>query len=240
MNIKEKIGKGHIVVAIISLIVAGIMVATLSMQFRLVDEVNESNVEGLRETELRELISTWKEKYEDTNAQLADTNEKLNSYKEQIDANDKSLEVLDNELRGMQMLLGKTRVKGEGVTVTLSDNDLYAIKASDLLELINELRFGGAEAIAINGVRVLADTDIVDIGDKFIIMKPSQRISSPFVVTAIGNKTYLSSTLSLKNSGYIDTYTNSGRTVNLEINDYIEIPAYNWDISSDYMTEVVE
>ena len=240
MKVKETMKKGHIVVSIISLLVAVIMVATLFIQFRTIEKVNESDIEGLRETELREMISTWKEKYEDVYTQLSETNDKINSYKQQIDENDQSLEVLDSELRERQMLLGKTRVKGEGVTVTLSDNENYAIKSSDLLELINELRFGGAEAISINGIRVVATTDIVDIGDKFIIMKPSQRISSPFVVTAIGNKTYLSSTLSLKNSGFIDTYTNSGRTVTLDINDYLEIPAYNWDISSDYMKEVTE
>lgn len=43
-----------------------------------------------------------------------------------------------------------------------------------------------------------------------------QRVSSPYVIKAIGNQTYLSSTLSLKDSGYIDKTRAIGLNVKLE------------------------
>lgn len=95
------------------------------------------------------------------------------------------------------LLLGTTNVVGEGVVVTLTDNQERQIQADDLVELINELRFAGAEAISINGVRILSMTDIVDI-DSYILIKPRQRLISPYVVKAIGNQTYLTSTLCMK------------------------------------------
>ena len=45
------------------------------------------------------------------------------------------------------MLLGTTDVTGEGVVVTLTDTDESNITADDLITLVNELRFAGAEAI---------------------------------------------------------------------------------------------
>ena len=84
-----------------------------------------------------------------------------------------------------------------------------------MVNLVNELRFAGAEAISINGVRIISMTDFADI-NSYIIVKPSQRLISPYVVKAIGNQTYLVSTLCLKNSGFVDQYNNSGKSVKLD------------------------
>ena len=58
----------------------------------------------------------------------------------------------------------------------------------------------GQEAISINGVRVLAMTDIVDV-DSYILVN-LQRIQGPYVVKAIGDKDYISTILQLKGSGF--------------------------------------
>ena len=41
------------------------------------------------------------------------------------------------------------------------------------------------------------------------------------------NQKYLSSALSLKNSGYIDKYTSLGKTINMSLEKNIKILAYN-------------
>mgnify|MGYP002798459267 FL=1 len=184
-------------------------------------------------------ISTYKSRYEEVNAQLEETNKTISEYETRIESNQEASELLDEELKQSQLLLGKTNVVGEGVVVTLTDNDEYSIVASDLLDLVNELRFAGAEAISINGIRILNMTEIADIYG-YIIVTPNQRLVSPYVVKAIGNQTYLTSTLSLKNTGFIDSYTSSGRSVTLEQQRNIEIPKYEWEIEANYMKEVTE
>ena len=240
MKVNFKDRRANIIVAITTFLVSIILVAVLAIQFKTIDEVNETDIENLRETELREQLSTWKGRYEDIDLELKEIKAKIEEYRGQINAKDVSSELLDSELKQTEMLLGKTRVRGEGVRIILEDNEKYPIKASDLLELLNELRFGGAEAISINGIRVLSTTDIVDIGNQFILMKPSQRIASPYIVEAIGTRTYLSSTLNQKNSGFIDSYKNSGREVRLEEDENLILPAYAWNIDVNYMKEVTE
>lgn len=66
-------------------------------------------------------------------------------------------------------------------------------------------------------------------------MVGGQRLSSPYVVKAIGNQAYLSSILSLKNSGFIDKYNNSGKTVTLVASKKVEILKYNGETEIKYI-----
>jgi len=116
---------------------------------------------------------------------------------------------------------------GEGVVVTLIDTQEKAVTSLDLVNLVNELVLAGAEAISINENRILNMTDIVDIGNQFIVIN-SQRISSPYVIKAIGEKTYLQSALTIK-AGYVDRYKASGVNINVETKNNIKILKYDGD-----------
>lgn len=234
---RKKINKPKMVMSISIFLVCAVLMTVLLIQFKTVEQVNQTDVENLRESELREKISLWKSKCEETNEKLEEVNGKIGEYNSQIEQNSASSELLDNELLQSQILSGATDVKGEGVVITLADTDQATIKASDLVELVNELRFGGAEAISINGVRVTNMTDIVDISDRFILINPKQRLSSPYIIKAIGNQTYLVSTLSMKNTGYIDEHSNIGQSVKLEKQRNVEIPKYSWNMEIEYMKE---
>ena len=155
--------------------------------------------------------------------------------------NAETTEILDQELQQAKTLLGLTDVKGSGVVVTLTDTEeaLYTYTADDLLLLINELKYAGAEAISINDNRVINLTDIAMISENLIVMNGgSTRISSPYVVKAIGDQTYLMSTLNMKNSGYIDQMEANGMKIEVEQKNNIEIKAYTGELSSNYMKEV--
>ena len=187
-KIKNK--KAKIAMSIMCFGVSAILITVLFIQVKTIEKVNETDIVNLREEELREEISTWKNKYDEVQEQLTDVNTKIKEYEQQISDSDKSELTINNELQKSEMLLGKTNVVGEGVIVTLTDNE-YKITASDLLVLVNELRFAGAEAISINDVRITTMSDIVDIANQYILVKPNQRITSPYVIKAIGNKKYL-------------------------------------------------
>lgn len=231
---KIKFDKANITMSISILIVSIIFVSVLYIQFKTVENVNETEIETMRDEELREKISLWKSKYEETNDKLQENNSKINEYLDKIESNEEASEILDEELKKSQLILGTTDVVGEGVVITLTDTEDHPIKASDLIDLLNELRYAGAEAISINDVRIINTTDIVEVGNT-LIMVGGQRLSSPYVVKAIGNQAYLSSILSLKNSGFIDKYNNSGKTVTLVASKKVEILKYNGETEIKYI-----
>ena len=238
---KEKNKKNTLILSITCGILAVVLVTSIFIQVRTVDESRELNIEGLREDELRTEIASYKSKYEETMAQYEDTQAKIQEYNTAINEDRETSEILDQELEQAKTLLGLTDVKGKGVIITLTDTDeaLYTYTADDLLLLINELRYAGAEAISINDNRVINLTDIAMISDNLIVMNGGNtRISSPYVVKVIGDQKYLMSTLSMKNSGYIDQMEANGMKIEVEQKNNIEIKAYTGEIESNYIKEV--
>lgn len=202
-----------------------ILVAVMFAQFKTVEETDITGIEKAREEELQTMLSSWKTKYEEVEEKLADTQNKIVEYQQKIDSNEQASELIEKELEQTNLLVGKTAVVGEGIIVTLEDNDEKSIVGSDLRTLVNELKLAGAEAISINDERILNMTEIVDVND-FILINEN-RIVSPYIVKAIGNQTYLSSALSLKVSGFIDSYQKLGKTVRMTKEKNVRINEYN-------------
>lgn len=217
--------KEKTMMAIIIGIICIILITVMFAQFKTVEETDITGIETAREAELQTMLSSWKTKYEEIEEKLIDTNKKIVEYNEKIQSNEQASELLDEELEQTNMLVGKTNVEGEGIIITLKDNNEKSIVSEDLRKLINELKLAGAEAISINDERIINMTEIVDVND--VILINEDRVVSPYVVKAIGDQTYLSSALSLKTSGFIDTYTKSGKTVEMTKEKNISIKAYN-------------
>jgi len=202
-----------------------LLVAVMFAQFRTIEETDITGIEAAREEELRTMISSWKAKYEETAQKVEETNQKINEYQEKAASVEETDTLLDKELLQTNMLVGKTDVTGEGVIIILEDNESKQIEDTDLLSLINELKLAGAEAISINDKRIVNMTEIVMVNDTILVNE--ERVTSPYTVKVIGNQKYLSSALSLKNSGYIDKYTSLGKTINMSLERNIKILAYN-------------
>jgi len=231
---KEK--KNQIVMTIIIGLVCVVFFAVMFMQFKTIEETDITAIENMREADLRTAISEWKGKYEDTQKQLEANRKSVKDYQETIEKNGEASELVDKDLTESNMLLGKTDVIGEGVVVTLVNTPNCTVTYSHLLELINELRYAGAEAISINDARIVTTTDLTQIDNR--MQANGQRIASPYVIKAIGSQTYLSSTLSLKDSGFIDRYKASGMDIKLEKGNNIKILKYNGEMKVKYMKEV--
>lgn len=226
-------------VTIVIFIVCIILVSVMLMQFRTVEQTDITEIENMRESELRVALADWKTRYEEVSAQLEDVNKRIGEYNQRIADNEEASELVDEELNESNILVGKTDVEGEGVIITINSTDIYPIYSSEfapeLLALVNELRYAGAEAISINEVRVLPTTAIVDLSSYISVNQ--QRLESPYVIKAIGDKEYLSSILNLKGSGFIDIYKNQGMSISMEQSNKVKIPKYNGEFEINYMQE---
>lgn len=225
-------------VTVVVFVVCIVLVSVMLMQFRTVEQTDITEIESMREAELRTELSEWKTKYEEINEQYEEINNRIEEYKKTIEDNDAASELIDEELKESNILVGKTDVYGEGVVVTLSDGK-GQVEAYDLIDLVNELRYAGAEAISINEIRVLSTTDIIDMADYTYIMVNLQRVQGPYVVKAIGDKDYISTILNLKGSGFVDrTKTSSKINVSLKTENKVEIPKSNSNFEIEYMREI--
>ena len=126
---KIKFDKANITMSISILLVCVILVSISFIQFKTVEQVNETDIENMRDEELREQISSWKSKWEEANEKLEDTNTKINEYQTKIESNEEASELLDEELKKSQLLLGTTDVTGvitlpEGVEMVMPGDNV--------------------------------------------------------------------------------------------------------------------
>lgn len=234
-----KKGKGIMTITIG--VVCFVLSYIMFMQFKTVEETNITQIENMRETELRESLASWKEKYEEAVLKLEETNTKLQEYKQKRETNQEASELLNKELLQAQTIAGLTDVTGDGIIITYYDDEnseIDKIVDTNLIELVNELRLAGAEAISINDQRITNMSDIINInidGEEFILIN-KKRVTSPYIVKAIGDQKYLESALTTKTIGFITRHPNAV----LEKRNNISINKYTGNIKIKYATEVVK
>ncbi|MGE5550312.1 MAG: DUF881 domain-containing protein [Bacteroidota bacterium] len=157
-----------------------------------------------------------------------------------------SLRELLTELQRAQVLAGLTKVKGPGVVITLSDSirparpgedqDVYLIHADDVLTTVNELRVSGAEAIAVNGQRVVASTAIRCIGS--VILVNTVKIAPPIVIEAIGSQNELMQ-VDMR-GGVLDSLRAWGIKVEIVPKETLKLAPYTGSLGATFATPVLE
>ena len=204
---------GKTTMAITLFFVCILLMAVMFMQFKTVDETDITAIESMRETELREAIATWKTKHEELEMRMTEVHTKIEEYTESIETDKEASGVIEKELEASNLVIGKIDVEGEGVVITLAE---------------------GEEDIT-NDIRLTNMADITEIANGTFYIN-GQRTSSPFVVKAIGNQTYLTSSLTVKNSGFVDQYSDRLR-ISLEKQKRVKILKSNQEMTVKYLKE---
>lgn len=227
--------KGKLIVTITIGIMCFILTMLIFMQVKTIKQTDISELELMQESELKSEITALKAKYEETISKIQDTNQKILEYEEAIINGEEASNLLKQELKETEDLLGKNSVNGQGIIIKMSNNSSDTINSNDLLELVNILKNAGAEAISINEQRLVYDTYISDIqGTNYITIK-GNAIVAPYTIKAIGNITYLESAVAQKKYGYIDTKISEGKNIVLEKSENITIPAHSDTLEFEYV-----
>ena len=229
-----KKGKGIMTITIA--IACFFLISIVFMQFKIVNQTDITEIENMRESELRTELANWKNKYEEINLKYEESSQKMEEYKTKRESNQETTEILDEELEQINTLLGKTDVQGEGIEITVRENksteDIYQIDADNLLLIVNGLKLAGAEAISINDERIINMSDIVNINNSFIKVN-GQRVLAPYVIKAIGDQSYMESSITGR-GGIIDELKKIGHDISIEKVSRTKINKYNDEIKLKY------
>ncbi len=213
-------------------LVLGLM---LAMQYRSSKEINETPPVARVQTLVNEINQKREEK-----SQLQ---KKVNQLREKLDkkANGQS-NTTREELEALRIIAGSKAVSGTGVEVSLNDSNvalpagqdpnLYVLHDEDVLRVLNELKAAGAEAIALNGVRLIATSEIRCIGPTILTNK-NKRLPAPFIITAIGNPETLENSLYMK-GGVVEQLKIWGIQVQVRKKNNLEVPQYTGPTTFEY------
>lgn len=184
----------------------------------------------LQETAVPSLIKTEQE-----NQQLSIENDKIQQELSKYARGQSASALINQQVQETKMNAGLIALTGPGVRITLNDStraatgeedpNKYYIHEEYIREIINALWNGGAEAIAVNGQRVMTNTEVF-CGGSFIQINGTRQMP-PYVIAAIGDSTNLSAALKFyyvwaRLGEFQDEY---GITRKLETLDSVTIPA---------------
>jgi len=221
-------------------IISGLL---LSLQFKAQASLT-SNPIGQRNEALVGLINNSEE-------EIAKYQEAINLLREELDKIENSspteqvdIKLLQQKVQKAKLQAGLLPVKGRGIKVIVDDNNAglnaspnddpnrYIIHYENILNIITELKLGRAEAISINGERIVTPTEIRCVGN--VILVNITRLAPPFEISAIGNPDILEEMLLsgeydlLKGTGFPVSYTK------FTSENPIEIPAYTGTYQFNY------
>ncbi|MFF5439592.1 DUF881 domain-containing protein [Streptomyces achromogenes] len=132
--------------------------------------------------------------------------------------------------RQLGILAGTVAAQGPGITMTIEDTK-GTVKADMLLDAIQELRAAGAEAIQVNGVRVVADTYFADSDGSVSV--DGNKINAPYRFRVIGKPQDLEPALNIP-GGVVQTLKKEQATVTVERSDKIVVDALRRAQRPDY------
>jgi len=159
----------------VALLIGMLGVGQLNSQARPIE------ISRLSATELSTLIETLTARNRELRSGLADIRDQLRQYELSGPQGESALQVSREDLRRITAFAGLAAVDGQGIVMNVNGT-LDAIALNDL---INELRNAGAEAIAVDAVRVTART-VATQGPRAIELDGVE-IAERFTLRAIGS-----------------------------------------------------
>ncbi|MBS4172429.1 DUF881 domain-containing protein [Bacillus sp. FJAT-49736] len=203
---KNKAVKGKNIILTLVLFILGFMLAfsyNLANKKEIPSE-KISDPQFARETELRNELIRQQKQNSDLQSELYKKQNKVRTIEKNLSKEKKSFYHLAEDAEKYRMYLGKMKVEGKGVTVTLQDGEYdphngnvnsYLVHDFQVFKVINELYIAGASAVAINGLRIKHDSYIICNGP--VITVDGAQFPAPFKISAIGDPNVLASALTI-------------------------------------------
>lgn len=214
----------------------------VTLQYKSVIRNNSlNNTKNLRMADLQNELINVKQELIDLKKENLQLSTDLETYRNEAAKNSDGSALLKKELDNALMLAGLSDAEGPGVRVEISDSKAapsptdasssYIVHDSDLRDIVNELCTAGAEAVSINGERIISTTSIRCVGN--VIMVNNKRCAPPFVINAIGDSSALEAGLNIR-EGIVDVLKLYKIEVNVTKMSKIVIEKYSGTLSYQY------
>ncbi len=148
---------------------------------------------------------------------------------------------MNRALQETRSLVGLTRLEGPGIAIELSDSqkplrpgddpNKNILHYTDIAAIVADLWAAGAEAISVNGERVVSSTGISCVGTT--ILANAKRMAPPYLVAAIGDQKALQREMR-QPGGTVEQLVAFGFPVKLTPRDRVELPGYRGAFRFDY------
>lgn len=225
MKLKGK----YVILSLVCLVLGYMMAFSYHLTQKEISSSEITNSQWERDMQLRNQLIAQEERNRSLQKELKEKQDKLLEIEKELSKEEQVFFNLAEDAEKYRMFLGKVKVVGKGVKVTLADGDYnpeedninnYIVHEHHVFKVINELYISGASAIAINGQRLQHNSYILCNGP--VIEIDGYQHPAPFEITAIGDPDVLASALNLT-GGVKDMLVNENVQFTLEKKDEIKL-----------------
>jgi uncharacterized protein YlxW (UPF0749 family) len=180
------------------------------------------NLAAESESDLTRIFSSLNEESAALRDEISQLRLELAALQSSAERDRLARDAAQRQLTDLQILAGVVPARGPGVSVRIADPE-GVFEFELLLDLVQELRDAGAEAIAVNGRRV-GGTTAFSVRDGAVTVD-GHTVGQPYEVVAIGDPATLEVGLKIP-GGAIDTLDAlDGTKVNVERRSDVRVPA---------------
>jgi len=205
---------------------------------------------GIKYLSIKEMYAQSIE-LESQKSELIQLNSKVEELRAQIEAYQTAKDDTDIDYEGFlkseieltKETAGLTRVEGPGVVIIVTDGtrelienedpNMVLVHDIDIRAMVDDLRNAGAEAIAINGQRVVFNKSNIQCTGPTIKIN-DQVFAPPYVIEAIGDRKFLESAINAPGS-FSESLRSWGVFVEVNTSISVTIPAYEGFVSYEYL-----
>ncbi len=197
--------------AILLCLVLGIAIVTQVRQTKSGDALDTA-----RPADLLVLLDSLRQREATLNTEVGELQNTLNSLQASGNTDQAAVQAAETRLAALSILVGAVGATGPGVTVTIEDPG-PGVSPESLLDVINELRAAGAEAIEVNdaqqSVRVGVDTWVT--GAPGSLNVDTKTLSPPYSILAIGDPPTLAAAMNIP-GGAVDSIRRVGARMSVQ------------------------
>jgi uncharacterized protein YlxW (UPF0749 family) len=242
-------GRTQAVFGVLALLLCGLLGAAIVTQVR--QTVSGDSLESARPADLVVLLDSLQQREASLNKEVGDLQRTLAALR--ASGSDDKAAIADAQARlsALSILIGTVAATGPGVTLTISD-PATGVAPETMIDVINELRAAGAEAMEIRGgpgappsgpgappsgpgappsgppapagaqTSMRVGVDTWVVGNPGALSIDGQTLSPPYTVVAIGDPPTLAAAMNIP-GGAVDSVERVGGTMSVVQSDDVDI-----------------
>lgn len=204
--------------AVLLCVALGLAIVTQVRQTKSGDSLDTA-----RPADLLVLLDSLRRREATLNTEVTELQNTLNALQASGNTDQAAIQAAQARLAALSILVGAVGATGPGVTITIDDPG-PGVSPAAMLDVINELRAAGAEAIEVNdtrqSVRVGVDTWVVGAPGSLII--DNKTLIPPYSILAIGDPPTLAAAMDIP-GGAEDSIKRVGARMTVQQADRVDV-----------------